>query len=373
MATKDIAQTPRFKSFCELLLDPVRSMHFLRYLEKQFSAENLYFYFDIETYKKVCLVKTSAEKDKLAFDIYHKYFDPNSPYELNVPAYDREIVEQKLNAEQIDATLYDVLQDQIFLILVMDHFPKFVTEEKNIVAEVQERVSQELMKEMYFAVKAGNVQRVQTLVKQFHGGDINIPANFERFQRTWLHIAAGEGHYELVRKLLEWGSKIDCKSSNGWTPLHEAAFAGHTTICAVLLSKGADPVALSNDSTLPLFYFVVHDFKDSEKEIFNQLFDRLSKNVINHKNNRNETALHYAARGTDLTLSVSALLAKGASVSIGDKRGNTALHYAVMKNNLGVVKLLLQAGADPSVKSSAGTCFDLAKGKQQLLDLLEGK
>jgi len=198
VTTKDITKTPRFQSFCELLLDPVRSMHFLRYLEKQFSAENLYFYFDVESFKKACLVKTTGEKDKLALDIYYKYFDPNSPYELNVPAYDREVVEQKLNAEQIDSTLYDVLQDQIFLVLVMDHFPKFVLEEKNIVAEVQGRISQEMMKEMHFAVKAGNVQRVQQLVKQIQGGDINIPANFERFQRTWLHIAAGEGHFGTI-------------------------------------------------------------------------------------------------------------------------------------------------------------------------------
>ena len=68
--------------------------------------------------------------------------------------------------------------------------------------------------------------------------------------RSILHIAALEGHYDLVVALCMRGVDVNSKDSAGMTPLHEAAWHGHSEICKVLMSKGMDPDA-TNDVRPP--------------------------------------------------------------------------------------------------------------------------
>ncbi|MFO0599997.1 MAG: ankyrin repeat domain-containing protein [Myxococcaceae bacterium] len=51
---------------------------------------------------------------------------------------------------------------------------------------------------------------------------------------------------------------------------------------------------------------------------------------------------------------VRALLEAGAAVDARDADGRTALHSAVMVNELAIVELLLRAGADPSAADAVG-------------------
>lgn len=51
---------------------------------------------------------------------------------------------------------------------------------------------------------------------------------------------------------------------------------------------------------------------------------------------------------------VNNLLLNGACVNAKNKAGNRPLHYAVLEGHLGVVKLLLKAGASPSTRSKVG-------------------
>jgi len=50
-----------------------------------------------------------------------------------------------------------------------------------------------------------------------------------------------------------------------------------------------------------------------------------------------------------------------ANVQCTTRRGNTALHVSIMNKRKTIVKLLLEAGADISIPSPAGTCLELAK------------
>ncbi|OLP89651.1 Ankyrin repeat and KH domain-containing protein mask [Symbiodinium microadriaticum] len=58
-----------------------------------------------------------------------------------------------------------------------------------------------------------------------------------------LRKASAEGRVEDVKLLLKQVS-ANAKNESGSTPLHEAAFAGHVEVCAVLLAHGAEAASL---------------------------------------------------------------------------------------------------------------------------------
>eukprot|EP01050_Picozoa_sp_SAG11_P011190 SAG11_NODE_1169_length_5616_cov_44.787566_5_plen_112_part_00 len=57
---------------------------------------------------------------------------------------------------------------------------------------------------------------------------------------TPLHLAAWKGHSELVTTLLSEGADSNAQDRAGWTPLHWAAFKGRSSAAAALISGGAD-------------------------------------------------------------------------------------------------------------------------------------
>jgi hypothetical protein len=63
---------------------------------------------------------------------------------------------------------------------------------------------------------------------------------------TGLHLAAANGHVEVVQQLLGKGAELEAKTNFGWTALHRAASAGHEKVVKLLLEKGADIEAKTN-------------------------------------------------------------------------------------------------------------------------------
>jgi len=78
-------------------------------------------------------------------------------------------------------------------------------------------------------------------------------------QQTPLHIAARAGHLSCVAMLLgKHGAyklapaEVNAADYRGATPLHAAAFRGHSQICGKLLAAGARLDAVSLDGATPL-------------------------------------------------------------------------------------------------------------------------
>ncbi|XP_037804224.1 ankyrin-3-like [Penaeus monodon] len=62
-----------------------------------------------------------------------------------------------------------------------------------------------------------------------------------------LHLAADGGHVEIVKILLQSGADKEAKNYEGMTPLHLASWGGHAEVIEVLLQKGANGNARTDE------------------------------------------------------------------------------------------------------------------------------
>ena len=91
---------------------------------------------------------------------------------------------------------------------------------------------------LHMACGSSSVQVVNVLIEA--GANINAST---KTKRTPLHVAAWNGATECVAAILAAKSsdvKIDVQDSDGWTPLHKAAFRGHVSVVTLLVKAGAD-------------------------------------------------------------------------------------------------------------------------------------
>ncbi|PFX22654.1 Caseinolytic peptidase B protein-like [Stylophora pistillata] len=120
-----------------------------------------------------------------------------------------------------------------------------------------------------------------------------------------------------LQRLIDQGHDVNQKHQLGWTPLHTAAFNGSERSVALLLKAGADVNAKDEFSTA---------FRTAQKKHMRS-FD-----VIFMRDDDFSDKLH-----------------RGANFS-----GFTPLHYAALGDSLECVQLLLNAGADPTLKDNSG-------------------
>src|SRR5258705_9936973 len=92
------------------------------------------------------------------------------------------------------------------------------------------------------AAAKGDIRNVSKLLKK--GIDINgkAPRDATDFGgQTALMAAAGSGHTDIVRILLDKGAKVNVRHEVGGTALTSAAAQGHLEVVEVLLAAGTDP------------------------------------------------------------------------------------------------------------------------------------
>ena len=148
--------------------------------------------------------------------------------------------------------------------------------------------------------------------------------------------AAEAGDAERIREILQRdASAVNTPNTDGWTPLHLAAFYGRREAATVLLDHGADVAAASTNG------------------MANQL-------------------LHAAAAGRHLSL-VELLLAHGADPNARQHGGWTPLQAAAQHGDAAMIRVLLAHGADVEALSDDGrNAIDLAAaaGHGEVVELL---
>ena len=149
--------------------------------------------------------------------------------------------------------------------------------------------------------------------------------------------AAATGRAWLVMQQIDSKPEsLESHSTDGWTPLHLAAFFGHPELANALLDRGAN---INSRST----------------------------------NAMKNTPLHAAAAGgrTDV---IELLLKRGADANATQEGGWTALHSAAQAGNRAMVEVLIANGADINLRAAneqAPLDLALMQGREDVVALLE--
>ena len=221
--------------------------------------------------------------------------------------------------------------------------------------------------------------------------------------KTALHVAAKYGSPEIAKALLAKGAAINEKNNEGMTPLMIAVEQNRLGMVEVLLNNGADVNLKDNDGDTALDYDngddkaiteLLRQAKSGKKanaayaadDVFSlvrkgdltKLRELLKKNpsAANAKENSGATPLHYAAQQRSKEM-VLLLIANKAEVNAKDRSSHTALHRVAGGNgdpqdNIEVIKVLLENGADPNANRKWETPFHraIAFGYTEIVKLM---
>jgi ankyrin repeat protein len=152
----------------------------------------------------------------------------------------------------------------------------------------------------------------------YRGDDDRLRELLVREPQLDVFEAAAVGDTLRLREVLRGDpGAIAGFTTDGWTPLHLAAFFGRADAVDVLLAAGADVRAVSR----------------------------------NHEGNM---PLHAALAGRGVGRISTTLLAQGADVRATDAGGHTALHHAAFRDDVALVNTVLAHGADPTTRNRDG-------------------
>lgn len=179
---------------------------------------------------------------------------------------------------------------------------------------------------------------------------------------TLLHEAAGAGHTEALRLLLEAGAMVDSEDRFEMTPLGWAAFAGHVEASKVLLSHGAKLDSQDEFLMTPLATAV----KEGRLRVAQLLIAHGAD--LNARAQLGRTPLMEAARQGHLKLA-QLLLQHHCDMDATDDLGRPALVEATVKGDLKMVQLLVEGGANVFGNTKQGLPYYLT-GTSQVNDYI---
>ncbi|HYW96699.1 MAG TPA: ankyrin repeat domain-containing protein [Bacteroidales bacterium] len=150
--------------------------------------------------------------------------------------------------------------------------------------------------------------------------------------------------------------------------LRDAAFEGNLQAVKQLLSGKADVTSTDEDGRTALMLASYNGYTDIAKLLVT------SGSRVNELDKEGRNALMYASTG-NFPETVSLLLNNGAKINIADTKEHfTALMFAASEGQAKVAEILLQHGADPSMKDVDGdTALSFARQNkhEEVAKLLE--
>ena len=153
------------------------------------------------------------------------------------------------------------------------------------------------------------------------------------------------------------------------TALHYASFRGNIKIIKLLIENHADIKALTLGG-----YNMLHKAAQGNKPSAIIYFNKKYNMDLYATEEDGMNALHIASfNGMDN--SVIYLLSLGINPNIRDKNGFTALHYAVKKQHIRIIKKLLQKGADRNIKDNKSKKIPImyAKNNPEIVQIFRQK
>lgn len=223
---------------------------------------------------------------------------------------------------------------------------------------------------LMWAAAAGNTEAMQLLIDA--GADVNqassriaapevepdrqqggfVYAEIPEGRLTALHFAAREGEQDAAQVLIDAGADLDLGDGYGTTPLVLATLNGHLGIAANLLEAGADPNKQDRYGRSVLFVATDLNTMDVNPRPAPPITgDYTPVDIV-------RLAL---AHGAEVDLAITdeglpAWVAQGGTHNPILYKGATALLRAAMSGDLEIMRMLLDAGADPLVVTDEQPC-----------------
>ena len=207
---------------------------------------------------------------------------------------------------------------------------------------------------LYYAAQLGHPELCEWLIVE-KGCNVNSRRGI--FGQA-IQLAARFGHAKVVTLLLDHGAEVNTPAGEYGYPLQAAAFGGHIETVRILLERGADVNGNAGKHGTALIAACIEGHVDAVRLLLDNDADVEAFSVNSGK------ALRVAAAVGNEAV-VQLLLRRRAQVNDGSRRsGGSPLCAAARKGHLGLVKLLVTAGADVDLWSDGeGTalmaaCFD---------------
>ena len=192
-----------------------------------------------------------------------------------------------------------------------DLLERLKTEQRKSALETKIKDGSHFVTPLIIAAHNGHLNSVKILLG--YGADIEARGTLKVENEviegcTPLWAAAASGRLDVVKLLIEENAEVDGRTSTGSTPLRAAAYDGYLDIVRCLVESGADVNARSRGDSSSLMAACYCGYLSVATYLIN--------------------------KGAFMDLKCNDL-----------KNGNTALHYAVQRGHLEVVRQLLALGA----------------------------
>jgi ankyrin repeat protein len=201
------------------------------------------------------------------------------------------------------------------------------------------------------------------------GSDVNIRSSNGDTALMHFNISI-----EGMKLLISAGADLDAKNKKGRTALHdtvEGRLAHEVEKVKLLVEARADlDVAETDEGRTPLLTALFSGYDQKTIDMVKLLIDAGAD--VNVRSRDGYTALmaaqtHYTLFTNFSILAVQLLVIAGADLNAKGNKGYTALHMAVRTGRVEIVKFLVAAGANLGVKDERGDTT-LAVAKENLTD-----
>ena len=212
------------------------------------------------------------------------------------------------------------------------------------------------------AYHACSVQTVQAMIT--HGADVNA---LNKRGQTALWFACCDGQGDFVKLLLDKGADPNIVDKHGDSCLHAAIF-GHCSIATLqeIIDRSADVNAVNKDGATPLLLACSTGQSEAVKFLLNANADPNTADVDG------DVSLHAAIAGYCSSETLQILIDSGADVNAVNKRGRTAVLLGCLDGQMDSVKVLLDAGADPTIADEEHfSCLHAAIDGRCSIDILQ--
>eukprot|EP00123_Amoebidium_parasiticum_P010521 comp20160_c0_seq1/m.24950 comp20160_c0_seq1/g.24950 ORF comp20160_c0_seq1/g.24950 comp20160_c0_seq1/m.24950 type:complete len:969 (-) comp20160_c0_seq1:35-2941(-) len=223
------------------------------------------------------------------------------------------LIEQKVDVNAVDRWGNTPLEEAIN----NGHF-----ETAQLIREHGGTAKHELGDRMCEYASKGDLENIKLLVQ----AGTNVNSKSTRSKHTALHMAAAEGHIDVVKFLLSHGAEVNIVDRWGHTPLKNALDNHHKDIVALLTQKGAQAVSYDTDALELNKACALGELHKVKALIEWRGLD------VNMKDYDGRAPIHVAASEGHLDV-VQYLVSKGANVEIKDRWGFNAYQNALQNGH----------------------------------------